>query len=685
MSLNPEQHEAVNTIYGALVVLAGAGTGKTKVITERVVHLLNRGVRAERIVALTFTNKAAKEMRERIERSSKISTEGLFVGTFHSYCLNLMRKHPEFFELGKGFTIIGMSDQVDIVRKCLEERGLMGAMQPRQALFQISQLKNSTISDSLRAQIPADLLSQASSADALTQDLCTLYSRQLRMNHAIDFDDCILNVTNALCQSAEFSKLIRSQTDFVLVDEFQDTNFLQLDLVYQIAAHHKNVCVVGDDDQSIYSWRGAVPRNIEIFENLFAPSKLIKLEQNYRCTDKILSAANSLIEKNAHRKDKRLWSQKITDSPPYLLHFHDDGEEAEWIARRIIALRGSGLKSSEIAVLYRSGNLARALEAALRSSHIEYKIFGGESFFERKEVRDFLSYVRLAVDKSNRLAFWRILNVPNRRLGLKAAENIEMLSRQKKLPPLVTLHLHSDELPTNTKQHAQQFAQLMQNLSSMPTRTPEDVLALGVAILRATDLERDARLRTQDLVKQQRKIAMIRGLPQWLADLCKSRFLGNGKIDFKQIVEELLTESSEGSEKDERKDYVSLMTIHSSKGLEFPAVFVVGLEDDSLPHQNSIAEGKVDEERRLFYVAITRAKQQLFVTTAGRRSAGQSTQEKSLSRFIREIPPDFMKVEEPNGSVVSGEKEIEVMKKQTIGRLSALRSELSTKRPTLRF
>ncbi|MES2746332.1 MAG: UvrD-helicase domain-containing protein, partial [Bdellovibrionota bacterium] len=395
-SLNAEQYDAVTQIQGPVMIIAGAGTGKTRVITYRMTHMLGSGLDGQHIVALTFTNKAAKEMKERLVELVGKRAKPIFIGTFHSFCLRILREFSSLLGMDTRFSLAGTSDQLDLIRKALEERGWQGLYKPEDLLARISKAKNALL-------LPHELDNGFDDKDpAVLAAVYDLYERQLKLNRVIDFDDCIFKTALLLKNNPEVVEKLEQRWTHYLVDEFQDTNFAQLYILELLASRYKNICVVGDDDQSIYSWRGAMVETLDRFETTFVGTRLIKLEQNYRCSNVILNAANKVIRNNTGRKNKTLWSASTNEDPITLASHVDDVAEAKWISLKIFGLLGKGRRPREMGILYRANKQSRAIELALRENNIPYKVFGGTSFFERKEVKDFLCYFRLSVNPNDR-------------------------------------------------------------------------------------------------------------------------------------------------------------------------------------------------------------------------------------------------------------------------------------------
>ncbi len=655
------------------MILAGAGTGKTRVITYRIAHMLKTGVPPASIVALSFTNKAAKEMTERVKHLVGDRAKDCWLGTFHSFCLAILRKFPREAALAPGFGLAGTSDQIDLVRKGLEEKNWQGTYQVDRMHYLIGVAKNHMLlPDDLRQGKGREVIKDDVTALAEVYDL---YERQLKLNRVIDFDDCIFRTVRLLRADDSVRQRLRSQFKYLMVDEYQDTNGAQLAVLELLASDVHDVCVVGDDDQSIYSWRGAMYEVLEQFEQLFPKARIIKLEQNYRCSNIILGAANKVIKNNTRRKDKTLWSASEDQTPILLSPCEDDGAEARYVAEKCITLLGQGLQPQDIGVLYRANNQAKAIELALREARIHYKTYGGQSFFERKEVKDFVSYVRLILDQEDRLALWRVINTPNRGIGLKTLEKIEEIARLNDQTPFKVTQADgfADGAVGN-------FAAMIRELAALPLSSPADFEALGLAILKNTGLENDIRTKTDNPNIRDKKLANVRSLPKWLATLAEEVFEESGIVDFQAILDSLSLDNDRRDEKEKGKNHVSLMTIHAAKGLEFPAVFVVGVEEELLPHKNSIADpNALCEERRLFYVALTRAKQKLFLSYCLDRKGGYGgTQSRMPSRFLQELPKDSYARTDDEASRTKRADSEKDRKQKTASRLSAFRQTLNS-------
>ncbi len=624
------------------MLLAGAGTGKTRVITYRIAHMLDRGIPADQIVALTFTNKAAREMNTRLTELVGGRSKNVLLGTFHSYCIKILRRYHEQAELSANFGLAGTSDQIELVRKSIEELGWTAYIKPAAAHHRISQAKNQLISPDDINQLARD---QSFVDPAMMTEIYKLYERQLRLNRVIDFDDCIFRTVHLLNLHEDVRQDITLRHRRFLVDEFQDTNFSQLRILELLAKDHRHLCVVGDDDQSIYSWRGAMPETLIKFEEIFPEALQITLDQNYRCTNVILDGANSVIVNNPKRKPKKLWSESRGQEKIAIANPVDDVAEARHVAQKILAWRGRGLGPDQIGILYRANSQARALELALREHRVPYRVFGGQSLFEKKEIKDVLSYLRLVGDPDHRLSFWRIINLPARGLGLKSLEAIESASIKAHCSPFEALEKGLVDLPHRSQEAASKFCDQIRSLHLPKLEHPEQVADLTRRIIKTFALEQEYRQKAGSVQQASYKLETLRQLPDWLAGVAEP-LAKEGAFGWKDFMDSLSL-GDEPPQRDQKNQQpaVSLMTIHAAKGLEFPLVFLVGVEEDLIPHKNSLEDRAIDEERRLFYVAMTRAKIKLYLSHCQERQVGRQRLERNPSRFIQEIPAEVTELE----------------------------------------
>lgn len=680
-SLNPQQKDAAISYQGSTLILAGAGTGKTRVITCRIAYMLDCGIQPNEIAAMTFTNKAAREMKERIqEMVGKGRAKSLSISTFHSFCISLLRKYHEEAGVPAKFTLLGTSDQMDLINKALEEKNWGNLFKADLLLYQIGTCKNWLITpDDLRnGLLPQQQIEDA----AVLADVYELYERQLKLNRAIDFDDCIFRVVKMLENRPDLCEKIAKQYKYILVDEFQDTNFTQFKVIEKIASIHGNICVVGDDDQSIYSWRGAMFETMQKFEQTFSNTKVVKLEQNYRCTNVILNAANGVIKNNLQRMEKTLWSATEDKTPIVIAALEDATEESRWVTTKCIEYLGMGYQPRDIAILYRSNAQAKSLEMALRESSISYKTFGGQSFFERKEVKNFLGYLRLVSNHDDHMALWRVINTPLRGIGLKTQETIEFEARAKNISPYkVIKHVENLHITGKSENSVKDFVEKINILTAIELETPEDLEKLGLEIISTFRLEDDIKRNVKNVMAKHYRIENLRSLPKWLKKSAEEMVGEDGTLDAFKLLDRLtMSDAPAKDDKEALGNYVSLMTVHASKGLEFPIVFVVGCEEGLLPHKNSLQTlNGISEERRLFYVALTRAKTRLNISFAHTRQTGFQNEIKKPSRFLRELPEDLQNFNSAQNAMKVMAQLEDNRKTNTLSALKSLKDQLSLK------
>ena len=635
--LNDEQRAAVTTTEGPVLVLAGAGSGKTRVITVRIAHLLEKGVSATNVLAMTFTNKAAREMRERVGKLVGAErAQQLTVGTFHSFCVKALREHGAHLGLGQGFTICDQSDQVSTVRGVLRDLRIGDAsMQPAVLQSRISLLKNKLVD-------PESFLAKASGdEDELVGRAYQRYDEHLRRARTLDFDDLLLFALRLL-KKKEVRDQFRERYRYVMVDEYQDTNGPQYEIVKAIAGGHRNLCVVGDDDQSIYGWRGADVTKILSFEKDFKGAKVVRLETNYRSTSQILGAANRVIQNNPKRHGKTLRSAFGHGAPVTAIALKDENEEADHVAKELKALvERREAKWRDVAVLFRASAQARPFELAFRARSVPYVLVGGMSFFDRKEVRDVMAYLKLAVAPEDEVSLLRVLNCPPRGVGKASLDKALEFAAEHGLS-LAKAFEHAGGIPgvpSGAAQAVRDFRNLIATAAHAGTDValPRRVERLLEAVNYKAEIER---LYPDEPTRLLRWNAVAEIVA--LADRHQAR---HRKADFASLLQDLTLESKdEGDDAEHQRDVVTLMTLHSAKGLEFPRVHLVGLEEGLLPHSRSVAEDTVEEERRLMYVGITRAQRFLTLSyTLQRLKYGKSVTSMP-SRFLFEIkgtpPPD---------------------------------------------
>jgi DNA helicase-2/ATP-dependent DNA helicase PcrA len=642
-TLNPQQREAVAHRDGPLLLLAGAGSGKTRVITCRIVHLLqNCAVPADRLLALTFTNKAAREMRERVEAMvGRKATEGMVIATFHSLCVRLLKAHIERLGFKNNFSIYGAADQQRLIRDLLrEEVAAASAADAEQLLWRISDAKNRRLTAATY---------QADSRDPLSCLVALVYPRYqkaLKAFNAVDFDDLLLLAVQLLEEHPDLLEKYQQQFRYQMVDEYQDTNPVQYRLLQLLAGGHANLCVVGDDDQSIYGWRGADISNILDFEKDYPGTRLIKLEQNYRSSGNILAAANAVIKANRKRREKHLWTADGAGEPVEYLLCEDDEDEARQVMERIHAERfRRQLNYGDFAILYRTNSQSRAFEEQLRYEGIPYVLIGGQQFFDRKEVKDVIAYLRVLVNPHDEVSLLRILNYPKRGIGETSADKLIRYSADQGRPLWEVLRkvTQGPELGERTCQAVQEFVALLERFRQsfrQPLRLVETLQQLYSELKLADDLFRQE----NDPVVARRRIENQEQVINAMSAYC-GREAAPSLGGFLEKVS-LLDDEGPGRNDKEKKlaaDSVTLMSLHSSKGLEFPVVFLVGMEEGYLPHKKSIYETfDIDEERRLCYVGITRAQQLLLLLGARQRRRYGKLEQREPSRFLTEIPPQLL-------------------------------------------
>lgn len=626
IELNPEQMQAVHHIYGPLLVLAGAGSGKTRVVTHRIAHLLETGVQPSQILAVTFTNKAAEEMRNRIRT---LKNAYVLASTFHSLGARILRESIHHLGIENTFAIYDEEDSEKLLKSCLEEIGLPDAKKfLKETRIYISNAKNDLKFPEENSQ--GDLLNEAYS----------MYQKKLKSCNAVDFDDLLFLTVRLLKENAEVREMYQNRWQFVLIDEYQDTNLSQYTLVKLLVEKHHNIFAVGDPDQSIYSWRGARYQNILNFESDFPGASVITLNQNYRSTNNILQAANALIEHNDRRFKKELWSELGEGAKIRLYLAHNEKQEAEFVSYRILNHMHQHDTVNDIAIFYRTNAQSRPFEDALLSKKIPYTIVGGVSFYERKEVKDILGFLRIVISSSDLISFLRTIHVPKRGLGAATVDKLVKAATRLEMPILTFCEdlLSNPELKEEVKLSPKQKEGLKSFLRLI------QLLREQAALLRISDL-------IKETIAQSGYLAYLQEDPE-------------SAQDRKENIDELIAkaveweeEHSEGSLSHFLEELslrvpspeqpfvptVKMMTLHNSKGLEFNTVFLVGLEEDLLPHINSKDDfSAIEEERRLCYVGMTRAKKQLYITYSIYRYMWGTQRFMRPSRFLKEIPEEYL-------------------------------------------
>ena len=624
--LNKEQNSAVKHSSGPLLILAGAGSGKTRTITHRIAYLLDqKNVSPYSILAVTFTNKAANEMKTRIKELVKSGTQGLWMGTFHSVCLRILKRDIEHLEGFKAnFTIFDDLDQLNLIKECLKLLDLNDRVyEPRAIRSKIDGLKNRGFQfGELKLETPDDTL----------KNIFELYEQELRRHNALDFSDLLSLTVKLFSEHADVLGFYQKRFRHILVDEYQDTNNLQYQIVKLLGEKNRNIFVVGDDNQSIYSWRGADIRNILNFETDFQDTKVIKLEKNYRSTKNILNISNELIKHNVERKEKTLW----TDNPEGdLISYYqaaDEEDEARNLINNIIRERsGSKIKHKDIAVFYRTNNQSKALEDELILSGIPYTIVGGVGFYQRAEVKDIIAYLRLIKNTDDDLSLKRIINTPSRGLGKVTLNNLELLSRENKLSLFDTVNyaVVNKVFSPNTTKKLGNFHGMIKNLAELSGE------------LKAAEL-------IEQVLEETKYLDFIESEEERVNNVSDLvNLAGEFDIDEEETTLDSFLDwialATDFDRFDQEKDKITLMTLHTAKGLEFPYVFITGLEEGLLPHFRSTADLQMlEEERRLFYVGITRTMKKLYISGASSRKYFGREQPSIPSRFLNELSRDLI-------------------------------------------
>ena len=630
--LNDKQYEAVINADGPCLVIAGAGSGKTKVLTHKIAYLLNeKDIKPWNILAITFTNKAANEMKERVEKLVGEATKDMWLGTFHSICVKILRMFIDRIGYNRSFIIFDTSDQRTLVKECLKTLDIDDKMfTDRSVLSEISNAKNDMLEpEQYQMKAHGDYRREKIAG------VYALYQHRLKENNAVDFDDIINLTIKILSENPDVLQYYSDKFRYILVDEYQDTNKSQFTLVTMLASRYGNITVVGDNDQSIYKFRGADISNILNFEKDFPGTKIIKLEQNYRCTGNILNAANAVIKNNEVKYKKELWTENDVGELPNVFCGDNEYDEASYITEQINRLkREEYYKYSDFAVLYRMNAQSRAIEDILRREDIPYKIIGGLKFYERKEIKDIIAYLRLIYNPSDNLSLKRIINEPKRGVGKTSIDNISKLSEELNISMYEIIKNAADYGLNRVYANTREFIEQMQYL--MSKKEELKISELVKETLNKTGYTKA--LENENTIEAETR---IQNLEEFLTVA----------IEFEEeVVENSLGEFLEGitlssdiDGMEDEEDSVTLMTLHSAKGLEFPVVFLVGMEEGIFPGYKSIGEqSELEEERRLCYVGITRAKNYLFLTCAKQRTIFGSTTYNAPSRFLEEIPEEYL-------------------------------------------
>jgi len=630
--LNDKQLEAVENYEGPCLIIAGAGSGKTKVLTHKIAYLIGeKNIAPWNIIAITFTNKAANEMKQRVENLVGEDAKNIWMGTFHSICVRILRRYIDRIGFDNSFVIFDTSDQRSLIKECLKTLEIDDKLfTDRSVLAEISNAKNE--------MLEPETYAVRANGDYRKEKISTvykLYQKRLKENNAIDFDDIINFTIKILTENPDVLEYYSEKFQYVLVDEYQDTNKAQFTLISLFAARYGNITVVGDNDQGIYSFRGADISNILNFEKDFPGTKIIKLEQNYRCTGNILKAANAVIKNNEVKYKKELWTENEEGALPSIYKADNEYDEGSYIVEQINRLkREEYYKYSDFAVLYRMNTQSRAIEDILRRENVPYKIIGGLKFYERKEIKDIIAYLRLIHNTQDNLSLKRIINEPKRGVGKTSIDNISEIAEKNNISMYEVIKNAESYGLNRVYLNTREFVQAIEELIALKNEV--SISELIKVTLNKTGYTKA--LENENTIEAENR---IENLEEFLtvAIEFEEQFAENTLAEFLEGI----TLSSDIDGMEEEEDSITLMTLHSAKGLEFPVVFLVGMEEGIFPGYKSIGEPKeLEEERRLCYVGITRAKNSLFLSCAKQRTMFGSTSCNSVSRFINEIPKDLL-------------------------------------------
>ena len=633
--LNKEQLMAVQHIDGPCLVMAGAGSGKTRVLTTRIVNLIDKGINDYNILAITFTNKAAKEMKERI--SNMYGETSAFIGTFHAFGLTILRKYYNYCELDKNFTIIDSDDSLSIIKKILKSKNLdPKKYSPYTIRNRISFIKNEDLSDVEIARTMNTPL------DKIYIEIYKAYQKLLKESNVVDFDDLLLKPVRLFEENEDILDIYQERFKYILVDEYQDTNPVQYKFCKLLSSKYRNIFVVGDMNQSIYAFRQADYKNIEYFEKDYKECTVYKLEENYRSTNNILNAANQVIKNNVHRKDLKLWSEKGDGLKIKYKRCYEEKDEAHYVIGEIKRLIDTGVRRKDIAILYRTNGQSRVLEEEIVRNNIPYKVVGSIYFYNRKEIKDLIAYLRLIYNHNDSISLRRIINVPKRGIGQTSIDN---LSDAAELQGISMYECLSSKKELEFKKLIDELTEDSNNMS-LTSLIDTIITKTGMKDELVNEDSLEAELRLDNLME--------------FKSVTENFEENEGIIDLGAFLEEVSL-VADMSQHREDGDEITLMTIHGAKGLEFDVVFLVGMEDGIFPHSNSFMEPDgLEEERRLCYVGITRAKEILYLTNARRRLLYGQTKENPVSRFIKEI--DDSLIDNQNVNDTSLEKPIDTKK-----------------------
>lgn len=638
--VNEKQKEAIEHTHGPLLIVAGAGSGKTRVLTYRYAHLvMSHSVNYSNILAITFTNKAANEMKERISKLLDLDIYPKWISTFHSSCVKILRTHGYLIGYKTNFTIYDQSDSSKLIRNCMRDNGVdLKQYSPRRFQASISGLKNMRIS-------PGEAIESAESFfDVKVAEIYTSYEKKLMLANSMDFDDLLIKTVDLLETSEEALNYWSSKFKYIMVDEYQDTNLVQYKLIELLSSKHKNLCVVGDSDQSIYAFRGADIRNIQEFEKDFQNAKIITLDKNYRSSQKILDIANAVISNNPRSQDKKLWTDNSEGLDVNVVEFSSERDEAKWITSEIKEILAKN-KKTEIAIFYRTNNQSRIFEEELRRNSINYKVVGNVRFYDRKEIKDILSYLNFLVNPDDSVSFERVLNVPKRGIGESTLQKLRDFSNNKNSSVSNSLdNLEElDFLSARVLNKLKEFKDLIIDLKSHAIKGPSEAIIKTLELTGyKNQLIKDGTLESQMRIEN-------------LDELINSAFefenlyeedVEDPYVVLRDYLESLALFTNTDSIEDE--DKVLLMTLHNAKGLEFPYVFMTGMEENIFPSQKSENDFEIQEERRLCYVGMTRAEEKLFLTYSQTRTLWGGTTYNLKSRFLDEAESYFKEIKVKN-------------------------------------
>ena len=630
--LNDKQKEAVLNTDGPCLVIAGAGSGKTKVLTHKIAYLMaEKNIKPWNILAITFTNKAANEMKQRVENLVGEAAKDMWIGTFHSICVRILRKTIDRIGFDSSFLIFDTSDQKTLIKECMKTLKIDDKMfTDKSVLSEISNGKNEMLEPkAYKVKYAGDFRREK------IGEIYELYQKRLKENNAIDFDDIINFTIKILTENPDILEYYSEKFKYILVDEYQDTNKAQFTLVTILASRYGNITVVGDNDQGIYSFRGADITNILNFEKDYPGTKIIKLEQNYRCTGNILNAANAVIKHNENKYEKKLWTQNDEGELPTIHRADDEYDEGRYIVEQINHLkREEYFKNSDFVILYRMNSQSRAIEEILRREDIPYKIVGGLKFYERKEIKDIISYLRLIYNPSDNISLKRVINEPKRGIGKTSVDNVQEISENTGTSMFEIIKNAEQYGLNRLKANSQDFINLIEEMR-------RKINDLSISEIIKETLNKSGYVKALEAEDTTEAESRIQNLEEFLtvAIEFEEQEAENSLADFLEGI----TLSSDIDGMEDTEDSVTLMTLHSAKGLEFNTVFLVGMEEGIFPGYKSIGEPKeLEEERRLFYVGITRAKRYLFLTCSRKRTIFGSTSYNAISRFVNEIPKDLL-------------------------------------------